>query len=329
MSKHCFITKLPRVTDTLASSECNGFVIQSTWLPSEISIVLLCQVSEIGYTGHLAHSQLELTAKRLEIPFDNFLADTKAAITQSSSGPYRADFVYELKDCTFTWRKVVSDQLKIIYGSVSLVASPRIQFDLLNTLLDQQQSQQDEAIQMACETKRLLEANTKLQEVLENCLAEKRNLEEVLFRKFLTLINGKKNRIRELEDELRAQQQDLQRLSTAKTSGGSVNRVNHLANDDDSTDESDTEYRDSQRSHSSLTARLNSDSSQPSQEQTSMVLPKRIQIASHSNNKTSEVSKPNASENDDPKSPLPTNDSSKHSSAELYECDTQNMIGDM
>lgn len=340
MPKNCFITKLPKIiSDPNASvgASSNGFVIRTTWLDCEIQIALQCLDTEIGYAAHVAHSQLEETAKRLEIPFDDFLNETKYALTLSSSdgSSSRPDFVYELKDATFTWRKRISDQLKIIYGSVTLVVTPGIQFELLNTLLSQQQAQQDEIVQMSGEAKRLLDVNTRLQGIFDKCLAEKKSVEDTLLRKFLALINEKKKRIEELEEELRLQKRGFDRKSIATPSNNrdSVQSADDLLNaEQDTSEESDEEYRDSQRSES-MVQRLNSDSSQHSQEPSSMCLPKRLRTADPSSGSNRvDVVQRNSIDNVE-RSTLLLVDSpdqqQQQSSAELYECDTQNMIGDM
>lgn len=332
MSENLFIKRIPRSNNSTASTTAECIVIQTTWLPSEVSIALLCPVSETGYSAHLAYAQLEATAHRLEIPFEDFLAQTKAALTQSIDAASAAsDFVFELKDAQFTWRKRISDQLKIIYGSVSLTATPRIQFDLLPKLLDIQQSQQHELNQMAGETKRLLDDNAKLHVVLEQCLAEKTNLEQELLRKFLALINGKKGRIVELEEELRVLRQTENRNRNKSKRGDSIRSPSDLLVDatamgDTTDDESDVEYRNGQRFDSMLLKRLNSDSSQASQETSGKVLPKRLKVATQAHHGRDEAKNPVAidaeSHHISPASP-------HQCSAEIYECDTQHIIGDM
>lgn len=284
MSENCFIAKLPRIDPSGGSN--GDIIIQTTWKSNEVFITLLCVDTNAGYSGRLPHSQLSSTADRLEIPFADFLAESKSYLTQSPLGlDYPSNkFVFEIKDATFTWRKQVSDQLRIIYGSVPLAATPCVHFDLLNRLLDAQSAQRSELAQMAAESKRLLIDNVQLQEVLTKCVAEKTDLEQVLLRKFLELINGKKRRIVQLEEELRAQKENTERYKVASNCSRQQNIEpdsdgEQLENEtNDSSEESDAEYCINRRSaiKSAMVKRLNSDSSQPSQESVQKVLPKRI-----------------------------------------------------
>lgn len=196
-----FISKVP-----LDSPSNKTAVIRTVWHESQIdfTILLLDQQASLRdqltvtdeYTGTLPMEQLRKNAGDLEIPYDEFLADTKKIFSSPNGHP---DYNYDCEDGIFRWSKNTTSALKLLYGLIILdqVAnqSPSILFDLLAINTDLSRKYDDCSSQMQRLQVELSECET----LLDQTIGQKETSERMLIAKFTVLLNEKKSKISQLE----------------------------------------------------------------------------------------------------------------------------------
>ncbi|XP_028049996.1 DNA repair protein XRCC4 isoform X2 [Monomorium pharaonis] len=131
----------------------------------------------------------------LDESFKTYLEKTKDAFSGKN-----ADIQFFLQDDTFTWKQQnILTRGKIAVHSLSNIL---ILSDTLKKSLELYQKCQEQALTLESENERLNKANTKLITDIEEMINVKITMEKDLYMKFLTLLNTKKKKIRELKQAL-------------------------------------------------------------------------------------------------------------------------------
>lgn len=135
----------------------------------------------------------------MEIEYNSFLSETKTAITTNNGAP---QFNYLINEDEFIWKKDSTEKLKIIYGKANLEKCETFQNILFNSIdiisylksqLADYKKEQVTGIDQINDFKKLLEQAT-------NCKEEN---EKDVFKKFICLLNSKKEKINELRSSVR------------------------------------------------------------------------------------------------------------------------------
>ncbi|XP_014473442.1 PREDICTED: DNA repair protein XRCC4-like isoform X2 [Dinoponera quadriceps] len=131
----------------------------------------------------------------LDESFDTYLEKTKRAFSGESM-----EIQFFLQDDTFMWK----EQNILTRGeiTVSPISNILIISDTLKEILERYRGCRERMITLEKENEYLNESNVKLNIRIEKTVGIKENMEKDFYRKFLLLLNSKKQRIRELQEAL-------------------------------------------------------------------------------------------------------------------------------
>lgn len=197
--KNCFINNLP------LSDNIGYIIIESNWNNDNIECSILEYSNPIvsqhpkEWYGILTINSLKETAEVLEIEFDDFLSQTKAALCTQNGLP---NFKYSIVNCEFVYRKIDTDDNKIRFGVVKLQPKPNLgnklllnSLSLVAHLREAVAKEEISLISMKKEYQEYVETSEKI-------IGEKNKNEKIMFSKFLELLNTKKDKISELQELL-------------------------------------------------------------------------------------------------------------------------------
>lgn len=197
----CHLNQLPCTVDK--GTESCQLLIQTVLSPDgniEISL-LYPSTSNDGYIGNLPSSSLKSTAACLEIPFDRIYSETTKALTTNGG---IENFLYDLntESCEFVLRKKTGS-LNVICARVPLNSEPLLKDALLQRAIDQNISNSNRFADLSLQFANLKREHADLTDAYEDCVAHKISMETELLSKFIVLLNSKKDKIAELQKELK------------------------------------------------------------------------------------------------------------------------------
>lgn len=180
--------------------ECGSAIIQTQWTESVIRISLLLpkpNAIPLGFSGELLMSQMEDMAKCLDRSWVDFLDETKRALRTENG---LADFQYECNETklTFTWRKIGDSHRKVI----KLTPRDGLCYELLRNSMLVVSVLNEHKQNMEIELVSLQKRYDTIKKAYEECIKEKRTIEDGYLTKFLLLLNTKKAKIRELSGSI-------------------------------------------------------------------------------------------------------------------------------
>lgn len=185
-------------------------VIRTIWNESQIdfTIVLLnqqvatstslehsCSILE-EYFGELPLSELKKNASALEIPYDEFLAETKNIFCNPNENP---DFTCECDHGIFRWSKKTTSDVKLVYASINLNKKPNLSVDILLDLLSINADVNKKYDECSAKMQNLKVQLNECETLLNQTIDEKLTTERNLLTKFTDLLNEKKKKISQLE----------------------------------------------------------------------------------------------------------------------------------
>lgn len=194
----------------LHRSPSDTAIIQSQWETTKIKINIILAPSEsnstktqisssssMGFTGEIPIDSLQKAAKHLEVPFRDFVSDTKRAISTHNGLP---DFQYECDGTKLTIWRVVEGAPRRNYGTAILKPNNALCFDLLRNTLTVIAEVKENEQRAGCELKILQETHSKLKSEFEAYAEKRLRIEADYLKKFAVMLNEKKRRIRELKE---------------------------------------------------------------------------------------------------------------------------------
>lgn len=197
---------------------CESVIIQTEWCSSHVEISLLLSTKETsgtacqpqGFVGEITIEDLRKPADDLGIPFHVFLGETKRALTTENGIP---GFAYKCDMKTFKWKKG-----PIIYGAVKLTPNKKLCLELLlnSTKVIADLHEQNRKLRVDLESSQ--ENYLQIKNVLTRHVDEKQANKNTTLTKFTAMLNEKKRKIRELEDQLSNGNVKSNGLSTRKRS---------------------------------------------------------------------------------------------------------------
>lgn len=309
-----FLNKLP-----LASSNREEIIIQTTWNQCDIEITILLCVSQSsnGFTGSISKDTLESKAKSLEIPYNEFLQETKNALTTPNG---LSDFLYQwtVGISEFSWRKTKSNGLKIIYGNVELSEKANVKDEILVRSIDMSNSYKMDKESTLQDLEKLQLEHKELYEHYEQCVELKNNIEKTLLSKFILLLNSKKEKIAELQEQIKIIE------NNAKYHQSNVTTVHDPDETDDSQNDSPAAI---QITNTKSTKWNNSESSQSQEIMVSSILPQRTIVTQKQSQLNAVIL--NIDENDELMAGPSGTDLLSISNVNPYDYDTEELIDDM
>ncbi|CAD7084317.1 unnamed protein product [Hermetia illucens] len=187
-----FLNKLP------IANTSEYYILKSIWSSEEVNLNLIdFRDASNEWSGSISNEYLKASAEALDIPFDDFCAETKGAL--STNGGLRS-FEYAIENDEFVLRKV--DTVRVIYCQVPLVRETSLlqkvfleAMDTIDTLKIELSTKQLDYQTLDMEFKMLAQS-------YEKSVVEKNASEKELLQKCAALLNSKKNKIAELQELL-------------------------------------------------------------------------------------------------------------------------------
>lgn len=194
----CFATTI-KLTKPIDKS----VIVQTEWteVAVKFQLILVDGDHSTSYNSELSIATLQETASQIEVPFDEFLTETKHALSQKDG---LENFCYHFVDDKFQWTKRKGEGIMLKYGSVTTHRSEEnycIKI-LLQTIEVMAELKQEHKV-MCTELNQAQALQQQMKEIYEKYVSEQQLIERTNLTKFIALLNEKKQRISWLEDEIR------------------------------------------------------------------------------------------------------------------------------
>lgn len=180
--------------------------MHSKWLEDATELELLLTTSGTTYRATLKHDEIRKAAEELEQPYDDIYGECKTALTTQMGLP---GFDYELDEQQVLFKLYKCSGYETIYLEVPLRKLSN-SYKLLDAAMECAQNRQATVPTNATvKQENSSELANKHKEVLEeytNFIKETKETKTIMLKKFLLLLNGKKKRIAQLEEQLKQQQ---------------------------------------------------------------------------------------------------------------------------
>lgn len=186
----------------LNESPAESVIIQTEWHSSQIDFIVLplsngtssTDCLPDALTGKITFNELSKPADHLEIPINDFINETKQALT-TEIGLHGFSYTCILN--TFKWKKG-----PITYGEVKLTPRNKFCRELVRTSIDIIVDIRNENQILKTDLVAMNERYTEIKDVLNRHIEEKLQNKKKYLTKFIAILNEKKKKIRELEDQL-------------------------------------------------------------------------------------------------------------------------------
>ncbi|XP_076350919.1 uncharacterized protein LOC143247165 [Tachypleus tridentatus] len=173
------------------------FFLWTTKCPEGYELTLTDSVTV--YKGWVTNKIISSIAKDMKMSYEDIKVYADSAFTFNNYGDYQFVYSLNVKPPILTWKKFLQqDKIKITLGCIPLTENKRAVSSLLTCVAEEMMSNhkvinslQEAQLHLRKERKEALEQ-------LEKAVASKSQIEEELFAKFVVLLNGKKEKIREL-----------------------------------------------------------------------------------------------------------------------------------
>uniref|UniRef100_A0A2C9M9X4 DNA repair protein XRCC4 n=1 Tax=Biomphalaria glabrata TaxID=6526 RepID=A0A2C9M9X4_BIOGL len=173
------------------------------------------------WEGAVTEEDLDQLCVQVKMDFNSFVDQTQAAFTKDVTGDanYECHFV-EKGDNTgqLTWKKIPAHDVKYNLGSTTLKkcknSSQKI-CDILSECIATTRNQQDEIHSLETANEKLSSERQSALKRLERCVKAKEELEKDLYSKFVAILNSKKERIRQLEEQCNNQDNEMDENSNS------------------------------------------------------------------------------------------------------------------
>ena len=225
---NCYLNRLPiaNTTDNIKQV----LTVRTIWKEDVVTVGLLIENGSNGvndhrgYIGEMRRVTLKEIAKNLEIPYSEFLDETKRALCTSDGLP---NFNYSFDGQTFSWLKVRSQKLglKSLYGKCKVQPTENMMSDMLSSsivVIAEFNAQQKTIENQLSE---LRQAQIDLQLAFDKYIDDKQRIEERNLTKFILLLNSKKEKIARYENVLAKLGRD--ELITTSTAVPSKRKTNN------------------------------------------------------------------------------------------------------
>lgn len=161
-----------------------------------------------AWCGSVSGEYMDRTARKLKMQNTEYVDQCRKALSRKNVGSL--NFLYEVKskdsDINFVWKKhLASDNIKFQLGSLTLSESdnPRevIRY-IFDSTIESSCILEEQITSLTSDKERLANERATALKRLEKCVAAKEEMEADLYGKFVTVLNDKKVKLRELKAEL-------------------------------------------------------------------------------------------------------------------------------
>ncbi|CAL1530425.1 unnamed protein product [Lymnaea stagnalis] len=207
------------------------------------------------WEGQVTEDDLDGLSEKSKLDYNTYVSETKAAFTRdkTTNSNFECHWKKNSEDTSILiWKKVSARDVKYNLGSVTLKKCKNSSENLSKVLshcISQTGLLQEEIHKLQAANKRLsLERSTALQK-LEKSVVAKEDVEHNLFSKFVTVLNSKKEKIRQLENlEGEPPAEDPSLSSTSKDKRTNSKKKNEEDRDDWNRSTSEDSLPDSEES---------------------------------------------------------------------------------
>lgn len=160
------------------------------------------------WDGQLTEENLDALSGNLKMDFNTYVDQTAKAFTREDMADI--NFVYQIKPqadgiVDLLWKKELSGDIKVKMGSVTLHLTKNAAETLcqiFTSCIDMMMGLQEKIRSLDTNNQRLKQEGQNAIEQLEKCVSAKENLEKDLYSKFVTVLNSKKEKIRNIQNGL-------------------------------------------------------------------------------------------------------------------------------
>ncbi|XP_067008216.2 DNA repair protein XRCC4 isoform X2 [Anabrus simplex] len=153
-------------------------------------------------------SEVANFCKQVDLNVSDYIIETQKALASHNGAD---QFSYSMENSQFMWKKLVGN-IKVKFGCIHLkkiseVSSLNL---FVGNILDEIHAVQNEVKSLKEEKERLIRDKNDLMKKLEQFATEKSHQEAVLYGKFLSILNAKKEKILELQTTILGEKPELQ-----------------------------------------------------------------------------------------------------------------------
>ncbi|XP_034481157.1 uncharacterized protein LOC117786853 [Drosophila innubila] len=202
MTEH-IVKVLQRSQLSHSQTDVKPFIyMHSKWLEDAIELQLFITTSNTSYKAILKHDEIRSAAEELEQPYDEFFAECKKALTMQMGLP---GFDYELDEQQAQFKLWKCTGFETLYVEVSLRKVSNVH-QLLDAAIECGQNLSTTIPSVATvassQSESAASQPNELAAEYEQYIKDSKLQEKKLLKKFLLLLNSKKQRIEELERQL-------------------------------------------------------------------------------------------------------------------------------
>lgn len=159
------------------------------------------------WNGQLTEEDLDALSGNLKMDFNTYVGQTVKAFTRQDMADI--NFVYEIKPqadgiVDLLWKKEVSGDIRVKMGSVTLHLknAAKSLCQIFTSCIDMMMGLQKKIRSLESDHQRLSQERQNALTRLEKCVSAKEKLEKDLYSKFVTVLNSKKEKIRNIKNGL-------------------------------------------------------------------------------------------------------------------------------
>ncbi|KAK3730792.1 hypothetical protein RRG08_030632 [Elysia crispata] len=158
------------------------------------------------WEGSISEKALDRQSEVLKMDFNTYVKETTSALTNASQSGTAFECIFKPlghSSGQLSWKKIPAQSIKFHLGSVDLkkVSKPGDKLaSILSHCISSTQSLQAQILSLQSDNERLSQERQNALKRLDKCVSAKDELEKDLYSKFVEVLNSKKQKIRELEE---------------------------------------------------------------------------------------------------------------------------------
>ncbi|RUS89561.1 hypothetical protein EGW08_002679 [Elysia chlorotica] len=202
------------------------------------------------WEGSISEQALDRQSEALKMDFDTYVKETSAALTKASQSGMAFECIFKplsQSSARLSWKKIPAQSIKFNLGSVDLKKVPNAGESLASILgacISSARSLRSQILSLQADNERLSQERQNALKRLDKCVSAKDELEKDLYSKFVAVLNSKKQKIKELEENHISQSVDasspvLNSSPVPSASRSNTSRRNQRANNSSVTPPSD------------------------------------------------------------------------------------------
>ncbi|XP_012285461.1 DNA repair protein XRCC4 [Orussus abietinus] len=180
----------------LNEADKESITLCAEWSNDHVTIYIL-KMDTLPLIGEMSMAQLKDFAENFPVTFDEYIEETRNMLAGKDT-----DVSFFLIDDMFKWSKRLWTRGKIMVHPVSKIETIS---DILHRLINNFNDTGKMLEELKQENDKLKSVQQKLNDQLQTMISLKNSIEKDLYAKFLLLLNSKKRKIKELQEESKEQ----------------------------------------------------------------------------------------------------------------------------